>query len=189
MNKLKKLELKKIVKEYSLIKTNDEYVSEIITVNTPDFLKQINDFMKESNISSESTQGTPNESNKPKSKNYNLAEFTESTKLKMKKIYREIVKITHPDKVEDPELNLIYIEAKDAYYHNDIMELFYLCDNLKIDVEVDDSDIVTFNRIIEDKRKRSGQVEKSYLWLWSTSNSEEEKLEIVKLFVEKTYGH
>ena len=49
MDKLKKLELKKIVKEYSLVKINDEYISEVITINTPDYLKQINDFMKESN--------------------------------------------------------------------------------------------------------------------------------------------
>jgi hypothetical protein len=187
MDKLKKLELKKIVKEYSLVKINDEYISEVITVNTPDFLKQINDFMKESNISSDPTQGTSNESNKKETKIYNLAEFTESTKIKMKKIYREIVKITHPDKVNDSRLNEIYIEAKNAYYHNDVMELFYICDTLDIEVEADSSDILTFNRIISDKKKRSESIENSYLWLWATAESNDEKLKIVKLFVEKTY--
>ncbi len=54
-------------------------------------------------------------------------------------------------------------------------ELFYICDNLGIGIEIDDSDILTFNRIIEDKKKKSKSVEESYLWLWANSKSDEEK--------------
>ena len=187
MNKLKQLELKRIVREYSLVKTNDEYVSEIISVNTPDFLKQINDYMKDSNIVVDDSKNEPKNNEKKKDPIYNLAEFTESTKAKMKKIYRDIVKLTHPDKVSDERLNAVYIEAKDAYYHNDIMELFYICDSLKIEVEIEESDIVTFNRIVEEKKKRSKSMEQSYLWLWVIAPTEEEKLSIVELFVKKTY--
>lgn len=186
MEKIKKLETKRIISEYSFVKTNDEYIKEIISINTPKFLKEINDLMEELNI--ENNQQDNNKKSEKKDKIYNLSEFTESTKIKMKKIYREIVKITHPDKIDDVFLNLIYIESKEAYYHNDIMELFYICDNLGIGIEIDDSDILTFNRIIEDKKKKSKSVEQSYLWLWANSKSDEEKKEIVKLFVEKTYG-
>lgn len=187
MEKIKKLEAKRILSEYSFVKTNDEYLSEIISVNTPDFLKQINDYMKASNIIVDNSK---NESKKNVRKNdpiYNLSEFTESTKSKMKKIYRDIVKLTHPDKVLDENLNSVYIEAKNAYYHNDIMELFYICDSLKIEVDIEDSDIITFNRIIEDKKKRSKSMEQSYLWLWVAATTEEEKMGIVKQFVENNY--
>ena len=188
MEKIKKLEAKRILSEYSFVKTNEEYIEEIISLNTPKFLKEINDLMKELNIQNvQDPSNDLSQKSKKKDKIYNLLEFTESTKIKMKKIYREIVKITHPDKVDNHRLNEIYIEAKDAYYHNDVMELFYICDILGIEVEADSSDILTFNRIISDKKKRSKSIENSYLWLWATAESEEEKSKIVKLFVEKTY--
>ena len=50
----------------------------------------------------------------------NSETLSHNEKVKLKKIYRDIVKLTHPDKVEDEELNETYITAKKHNMH-------YLC--------------------------------------------------------------
>ncbi len=187
MEKIKKLEAKKIISEYSFVKTNEEYIEEVISENTQKFLKEINDLMKDLGIS-HNNQNKTNTKNTNKQTIYDQKDFNVSTINKMKKIYREIVKITHPDKVTDTDLNSIYISAKEAYHNNDIMELFYICSNLKIEIEIDNYDIMTFNKIIEEKKKKSKSTEKSYLWLWVNSESDEERLDIVKIFINNNYN-
>lgn len=187
MEKIKKLEAKRILSEYSFVKTNEEYIEEIISLNTPKFLKEINDLMKDLGISN-NQQNKNNTPNKNKQKIYDTKDFHISTINKMKKIYREIVKITHPDKVTDPDLNSVYISAKEAYRNNDVMELFYICNHLNIEVEIENYDILTFNKIIEEKKKKSKSTEKSYLWLWVNSESDEGRLDIVKMFINNNYN-
>lgn len=187
MDKLKKLEVKRILNEYSLTKINEEYMLELISANTREFLKEINEALG-NEAQKENSQEEQSENPAPKKEEiYNLDAFTESTKQKMKKIYREIVKLTHPDKVDSEKLNSLYIDAKTAYYHNDIMELFYIATSLDIDVDVEDDDLKTFNNIIEDKRKRAKLLESSFLWLWIQAVTPEMKRKVVNFFIEKNY--
>jgi hypothetical protein len=186
MDKLKKLEVKRVLNEYSLTKINEEYMLELISANTQEFLKEISEALGEE--PQKAPEEEPEEKPAPKKEEiYNLDAFTESTKQKMKKIYREIVKLTHPDKIDSEKLNNLYIEAKTAYYHNDIMELFYIATSLDIDVEVENDDLETFKNIIEDKRKRAKLLESSFLWLWIQAVTPEMKKKIVNFFIEKNY--
>ncbi len=93
MEKIKKLETKRILSEYSFVKTNDEYIEEIISINTPKFLKEINDLMEELNIPNNPLDN--NKKSEKKDKIYNLSEFTESTKIKMKKIFDIFINKKH----------------------------------------------------------------------------------------------
>ena len=108
--------------------------------------------------------------------------------LNIKKIYREIVKLTHPDKTEKmnnrDELNDMYIKAKIAADEYDIYGLLVICDKLKIKWLIDISE----KKILEDnliaKRKKLKSIESSYIWLWINAKTEEDKLKIVNLFIE-----
>ncbi len=100
----------------------------------------------------------------------------------MKNIYREIVKVTHPDKTDSEELNEIYVEAKKAKEKNDLLELYFICGKLKIDIKLDEIDIKALNKIIDNKKKVLEQFEKSWIWAWANADSDEERNALVKKF-------
>ena len=74
------------------------------------------------------------------------------TIVKIKKLFREIVKKTHPDKVNSEDLIEIYINAKDAYESNDILKLAYYANNLGIEVELSDLEIDLLKDLISFKK-------------------------------------
>ena len=193
MDRLKQLEIKKILNEYSLIKVNEEYVKEMISENSLEFLKQINECIDEE-TKAQNEASAPKEEGKEEAPNpkketiYNIDAFPDSTKSKMKKIYREIVKLTHPDKITSEKLNKLYIVAKEAYHCNDLMELFCISTELDIPIEIESEEIAIFNSIIDDKRKKSKALESSYVWLWIHADTEEKKKSVVDFFIERNYG-
>jgi hypothetical protein len=46
---------------------------------------------------------------------------------KIRKLYRDIVKVTHPDKVDNKSLNDIYIESTKCYDENDKIGIYKIC--------------------------------------------------------------
>jgi hypothetical protein len=202
MNKLKKLETKKLLKELEFFESEFDYKNEIICEADSDFLKYVDNFLKKNpnlkevydkivnnkidqiiknkKYNSEIDKNLHNEE-VPKKNDNNFQETNKSTKLK--KLYREIVKLTHPDKVNNKKLNNIYIKATSSYNNNDITSIYSICDNLNIDYEIDDED----NYLISDKIKNIKQkiefIESTFTWRWIYSKSQEEKDNIILKFI------
>ena len=184
MDKLAQLKLKRILNEYELAKTEEEYTKELIEAHKQTFLNEINKALGQDRPETDPEPQKPTE----RTPEYDLSQFHLSTAEKMKKAYRGIVKLTHPDKVKSERLNSLYIEAKDAYWNNNVMEIFLIAMDLNVSLELADEDMETMSKIVETKIKSSKSLESSYVWLWIKAQSPEEKQQVVESFIKTTYG-
>jgi len=174
--KIKKLQIQKVIQEYNLLNTDYELKNNMVEEYRAEFLKETfnEDKSKEQDIDS-----TPKKT-EAKIKNEDIPK---DTKDKIKKIYREIVKQTHPDKVNSEVLNNYYLDATKAYDLNDVLELYIICEKLDIDTEISNLELELFDKLIEIKKSEIRRIEESFIWVWINSKSEEEKQKIVDRFI------
>ena len=189
--KLKQLEIKKIFQEYNLLLVDDEYKKEMINEYRADFLTEIENKRRELGIEPE----VPKIEDEPKAENIDSSDAVadptktiiyvdEETKKKLKKIYKEIVKKTHPDKTNSEKHLDMYIKSKQAYEENNIIDLYSICIDLQIEFDYDVIDIKSMLEIIDHKKMKLKNLESSYLWLWVHSQDEVEKEKIISLFIQ-----
>jgi hypothetical protein len=218
---VRKLELKKLIQEYSFLLTDEVYKKEVINENQTDFLKAIhekkielgqiedkpyqpeNSEEKVNNEDSESSKGSDVDEDNV-SENVEKNEDDENSEEqqgeqegggedkkqkkspKIKKLYREIVKNTHPDKTNSNEHVESYNRARSAYEKNDLIELYFVAISLDIDVELDENDLLNINETISSKRRELHNLEQSYLWLWYNAKTKEQRDMVVNLFINKS---
>lgn len=94
---------------------------------------------------------------------------------KVKKIYREIVKLTHPDKVKVKKLNDLYLKATDYYDSNDIVGLYSICNELGIEYELDESDNESILLKIKSLKGKIGFIESTFTWKWYSAKEKEKE--------------
>lgn len=185
-DKLKKLEIKKLFQEYNFLLIDDEYKQEIITNIKPEFLEKTQKLRIELNIQPEPIQEeNHNDINLPKKPKVDPSTINETTKNKIKKLYREIVKKTHPDRTESEELINFYRLATEASDNYNLFELFIICNKLEIEIDLDFEDKDTLSILIEMKKEELKSIESSFIWLYANSKTEEDKNNLVELFVKK----
>ena len=185
-DKLKKLQIKKLIQEYDFLCSEDEYRKVMVEDNKNTFLDEVNNTRKDLNIPLPEPKiitETETENVKKEDRPENVSD---STKSKVKKIYREIVKLTHPDRVNSEELIEVYHKATIAADNYNILELFQICVDLKIPIELDMEDIDVLNFLIQKKKEEIKKIETSFIWLWINAKTDEEKYNVVKMFVEQT---
>lgn len=183
-DKLKELEIKKLMKEYDYLLVEDEYKKEFIDKHKPEFLKKINDMRVELGVGDDSSK-QPTDEERAVEKEKEKIEVNRETRKKIKDLYRKIVKITHPDKTNSEKLINHYINAKKYYEQNNLLELYLICIDLSIKVDLSDFKMEELVKSIEKKRSELNAVKKSYLWMWVNAKTDEDKNNIVKLFVYK----
>lgn len=189
-DRLFELEITKILQEYKLLLIDEEYKNEIISLNKADFIKRINE-----------KGGFPNEEpvvpkvdvdDEVDSKDDLEDESDEkdsSIKEGIKKLYRKIVKLTHPDKTSHKnnkkELTDLYIRAKKAMISLDIYEILTICDRLDIEYIIDINQKAILEENLLTKKGVIKSLESSFIWLWINAKDDIEKESIVDLFIEK----
>lgn len=186
-DKLKKLQIKKLIQEYEFLSTESEYVKEIVDENKSIFLDVVQETRKTLNI----PIPEPKIPNNEDIKNDIIDEkrpnnVSESTKSKVKKIYREIAKLTHPDRTNSEELVEVYRKATISADNFNILDLFQICIELKIPIELDMEDIDVLNFLIKIKKDDIKKIEASFIWLWLNAKTEEEKNKLVEMFIKQT---
>ena len=185
-DKIKQLEIKKLVQEYNFLITEDEYKKEVIEENRSIFMEKVVEIRKKLNIPVQlPKEGDLDSKDKKDNKPKNVSE---STKNKVKKIYREIVKLTHPDRTNSEVLIETYRKATIAADNYDILELYQISVDLKINIELDIEDIETLIFLIDKKREELKKIDGSFIWLWLTAQNDEEKENIVTMFIKQTSG-
>ena len=186
--KIHELHINKIIQEYSYLKSDEEFKKEVISTRQSEFLKIINqtllNYSPDQIRKHDDTQPPPVENKKP---GIDIEEIPHNTKVKAKNVYRDIVKLTHPDKVDDEVLNELYIEAKDAYEVYDLFELYFIARSLNIKLKLTFEEMDTLNKLIDLKKQNIKSIESSYVWLWINGSSEDEKTRIVNQFIEQHY--
>ena len=170
---IKKLEISKLIKELDFIKSDYEYKSEIIKEADSEFLKNVDRIL---NINQELKliydekicKNFKNEDNKVdislSEKNIDKEDFIKSDKIK--KLYREIVKITHPDRIDNKSFNNLYIESSKYYNSNDIIGIYKICEYLGIEYEMDISEIDILKESIKILKDRICFIENTHTWIW-----------------------
>lgn len=179
LDELKDLEIKRLFKEYDYLLVEDEYKKTFIEKHRPEFLKEINKYREKID------KPIKKEPQKKKDNKKKVIEVNRETKRKIKKVYRKIVKITHPDKTNSKKLHEIHSKAKDYYEENNLLGLYLICIDLNIKVDFNEIKVEELKESINEKRKKLEGLESSYLWLWVHSNTEEEKEKIINLFIEQ----
>jgi hypothetical protein len=186
-DKLVDLKITKIIQEYTFLKSDEDYKKELINIKQSEFLKIINEEI--SKIDSSKIKPQVNESNvdKPKPEPKLKDELiSHNDKVKMKKVYREIVKLSHPDKIENKELNDIYLLATIAYDQYDLFELYFIATSLKIHFKLTLEETRILNELIDIKKQDITKLENSFVWLWINS-PDETKMDVVNSFIETHY--
>jgi 6-pyruvoyl-tetrahydropterin synthase len=102
---------------------------------------------------------------------------------KIKSLYREIAKATHPDKITNKKINDYYMKATTMYDRNDLAGIYAICDELNIDYEIDIEDI----RLISDKinmfKQRIGFLESTFTFKWFHCEEQSEKNHIILNYI------
>jgi predicted RNA-binding protein with RPS1 domain len=209
MSKIKLLQLKKLLKELEYIESDFEYRSELISEADNEFIKSINNFLdihpdikdiydkkinekidqsikknQESNPITE-LEITEDVEEEPiyESVIDNMVTDLVETNVKLKKLYREIVKLTHPDKIKKSNLNDIYIKATQFYNFNDKIGIYRICSELNIDYDIDDDDEIFISERIDSLRKRITFLESTFTYKWFESEDENEKNKIMVEYI------
>jgi len=109
-------------------------------------------------------------------------EIKDIKSAKIKKYYREIVKLTHPDKVKNEKLNDFYITATEYYNDNDLIAIYSICSQLYIDYELEDSDYALIQIKIDNLNKKISFMESTYTWKWYNVD-ETEKQKVIEQYI------
>lgn len=205
MSKLKQLEIKKLMKELDFIESDFTYKSEIVHEADNSFIKSVNElleqhpllkdvFDKKINNKIDNIFQRRSEDLKDKIESINESHQEESIEeeevivekiidKRVRKLYREIAKITHPDRIDNKKLNDLYIKATLYYNDNDIAGTYSICNELDIEYEPDDSDNQLISGKINGLKSRISFIESTLTWVWYHSADEKEKEQLVLRYI------
>ena len=199
MNNLQKLESKRLLKEFEFYESDLEYKSELVNHVETTFIQSVNEYLDEHPTLKEIFDEKINKRiEETINKNRLTSESIEQDILiedievdskeenpKLRKLYIEIVKQTHPDKVKNEKLNNLYIEAGKSYDSQDLFNIYSICDELGISYELEESE----NFIIKDKIKylqdKIKFIQSTFTWQWYYTEELVEKNNIIKEYVKK----
>jgi hypothetical protein len=193
MNNIHQLEIRKLLKELDYLKSDYEYKNEIVFEADNSFMRTLNDFLDKNFVLKEMFDKKINSGIDDLIRNRSFESVIESVSdeesemvivekivdEKLRKIYRNIAKKTHPDKISDVRLNDIYIIASKMYDTNDVMGIYSICDQLGIpyDLSIEDGEILKSQ--ISMMKERVGFMESTFTWKWYHTDDEKEKSQIL----------
>ena len=205
MSKLKRLEVRKLLKELDFIESDFNYKNEIVFEADSNFIKSVNDLLEKhpmlkdiinkknnkrvdlvfSDIIKEALEDEILEEEELVEEFINEEVVSEINpkEVKMKKLYRDIAKLTHPDKIVSEKLNDLYLKSTKFYKNSDITGIYYICDELGITYEIDDKDNEMISNKINNLKNRITFMESTLTWRWYHSESEKEKEQIVLSYI------
>lgn len=192
MDKIKKLEIKKLFKELDYVQSDFDYRNEVISDVDNTFLTGVNEFLENNpdlkelynNKINEVIEKNINENSEEPIEEEEEEEDTKDVKSsKIKKLYREVVKLTHPDKTDNKKLNEYYIQGTECYNDNDKIGMYIICDQLNIEYEMDDEDNTHIKTKIDILKGKIDFIESTFTYKWASLETEEQKNELIKNFI------
>ena len=192
MSRLKSLEFQRLIKELQFIESDYLYQSEIIRESNNVFLDSVETILDSypelRSIYRDRTTNTFINSSKIEPNiddiEVDVLVIKPTIDSDVKKIYRKIVKSTHPDKIKNPKLNELYLEATSAYETNDLVTLYKVSSELMIEFEWSESILEQVKDKILNYKSQISFLESTYTFKWLKSNNDDEKLKIILSFIE-----
>ncbi len=189
MHNIKKLEIKKLFKELDFLESDYEYRNEVINAVDSNFIEEVYSILERNpelkTIYDEKYEvETVSEADDViiHSEEQQIIDRIESSP-KIRKLYREIVKITHPDKVKNTSFNDTYIKATEYYKINDELNIYKICSKLDIDYDIEEVDNKEINKRIDSIKNRINFLENTFTYQWYISG-ERDKQNILLKFIE-----
>ncbi len=189
-----KLEFNRLIKELDFIDSDLVYKSTLLKVADEHFIKNVNDVLETFPQLKQIVDDRTNQ-------RYNLinddpiiitpidevdeTEIVFETKdQRLKTLYRQIARSTHPDVASQSNLQEVYLEAQKAYDSNDLVQIMSICEKLKIDYEITNEEFQLIKDEINTKKQRIKFLESTYTWKWYQVSSTEEKNKIILNYLE-----
>lgn len=192
MHNIKKLEIKKLFKELDFLESDYEYRNEVINAVDGDFIEEVN-LMLERNPELKTIYEEKYELETVSEADDVIIHIDEEQQIidriesspKIRKLYREIVKITHPDRVKNTNLNDAYIKATGYYDINDYIGVYKINFQLGIeDYELCEENIeIEIKDRINNIKNKIDFLEKTFTYQWYISG-ERDKQNILLKFIE-----
>jgi hypothetical protein len=200
MDKIKKLETKKLLKELEFVESDFDYKTLVLSECDVEFNNSVNKFLEghpelkerfDSKISKEIDDAIKkqvdeieeSEKDEEEDEEYDEDDNEEVKSPKLKKLYRDIVKITHPDKVKNKKLNNHYIKATECYDKNDLAGIYFICDQVGVEYELEEEDNKLINGKIDTLKERIGFMESTFTWIWHNAKDDKEKEQLIMNYI------
>lgn len=177
---LEELENTKLIRELNYLKSEVEYKTSLIQLYNIDFLNYVDDILnanielkkiydEKKNLRIEVANKTVKGVESTFDENSEV-ENTLDINGKLRGFYRQIVKMTHPDKVKDDSFNLIYNEATTAFKEGKTAEIILLCDKLNIPFDITQEEKTKLKEEIQSHKNKILLLESSYSYQWALSD-------------------
>tara|TARA_B100000287_G_C20402562_1_gene690257 strand:+ start:145 stop:738 length:594 start_codon:yes stop_codon:yes gene_type:complete len=190
------LKFKKLLNEYRSVFYELEYVLEVVRESNIEFDEYKNAFCARKQVKTDSL----NKKNSDRIKKiFSTSAVTAAAAAKKsepvydsKKIFRQIARKFHPDKLSagDPRLEEfedIFKKASSAIDNQSWGELFDIAERYNLNLE----DYETINNLLQEEvqviNKRIDQKKGTYGWLFHLCETDEEKNELIKQFLKHLY--
>ena len=94
----------------------------------------------------------------------------------IKKLYRSIAQLTHPDKIKDEHLNDIFKQAAEAIEDENWMLLVELAGELRIDIEfLSDETCEIIEQSIQRNEQQIAGIKNSFSYIWSKQKDDKSR--------------
>lgn len=194
MNRIKYLQTKKLLKELEWVESDYEWRNEIVCEADSEFINKINLFLEDhpdlkniyDNKVNEQINRNIQRNIEQEIDNCSIPDeeiITVTKSAKVKKLYRDIVKVTHPDVTEQKSLNDYYIQATTYYDMDDKIGIFKICNELNIEYDIEDNEIELIESRINDLKTKISFLENTFSWRWLNIEDDKEKNEILLQYI------
>jgi len=172
-NEIKK---KSLVSKYKFLKSDLEWRNIIVEETRDSFINEVSKKV-------EDMIGLMETSNESKVHKKEDAPIQNLNSKNVKKTYRDICKITHPDIDTEGIHEDTFKLASLAYNSNNPMQLFEICDNLNIKYLITDEDLERVNAELEDIESQIKNISGTFIFKFNEIQDEKEKEKLIDLFI------
>jgi hypothetical protein len=184
-DKLKSLEIKRLIQEYVFIRSDLEYKQTIVDENTTIFLEKIyavagkEQPITSTNIEDKAYLGLKNKI----SEGTKIEEFIPEINKTVKRLYREISKRAHPDRDPYCHYNGIFSRATAAYESGNLIELCEICEKIDVPYKIDEGDLIAIKENLAKVRGQIKSLETTYVYLWCINLDEKIRNMIIHQYI------
>ena len=178
--------IKLLLNEFEFLKKQEKDANELFTEYQAEFTKDLFKYMDDNGLERKKTT-----QNKPKK--VKETEIKTGAPSKYKKLFRKIVRNTHPDKLDKnmdenqkETFKEVYEETVEGYHNENYAPL--LLNAMKLGIDLGDEfndEIKMIKDIIKEKKESIEKMKLTYAWIYYNDTEEEEKTQYVKDYYEK----
>jgi hypothetical protein len=86
----------------------------------------------------------------------------------VKKLFKQIALLCHPDKVKDEKRNRLFIHARSAHDRNDVLTLLFIMSKCGPSAVLETSEIAAVKELLEERRKEVLNKKDTVCYKWDT---------------------